>query len=198
MNENLNFVSEFIQGSISTLEKVSLEEIRDLAVKLSEIREKSGRIFFCGIGGSAANSSHASNDFRKLCGIESYCVTDNVSELTARINDEGWETSFSEYLKISKLNNTDGLFFMSVGGGSLNPPVSQALIEAAKYAKTVGASVLGIVGRDGGYIYDTGDAVVLIPNQVPKFVTPYVEGLTAVIWHLLVSMPELKLNETKW
>jgi D-sedoheptulose 7-phosphate isomerase len=157
-----------------------------------------GRLFILGVGGSAANASHAVNDFRKLCAIETYAPTDNVSELTARTNDEGWETVFSEWLKISRLNKNDGILVLSVGGGSREKNVSVNLINALDHAKSVGATIMGIVGRDGGYTAEVADVTVIIPTIDAGLVTPHTEAYQAVVWHCLVSHPKLQVQETKW
>src|SRR6185312_722487 len=169
-----------------------------MAEALAALRERGGRLFFLGVGGSAGNCSHAVNDFRKLAGIEAYAPTDNVSELTARTNDEGWETVFSEWLKISRLNSKDAVFVMSVGGGNLEKNISPNLVRALQHAKEVGATVLGIVGRDGGYTGTVGDVVVVVPTVNPETITPHTEAFQAVVWHLLVSHPSLKAKQTKW
>jgi D-sedoheptulose 7-phosphate isomerase len=155
-------------------------------------------LFILGVGGSAANASHAVNDFRKLCAIETYAPTDNVSELTARTNDEGWETVFSEWLKISRLNKNDGILVLSVGGGSREKNVSVNLINALDHAKSVGATIMGIVGRDGGYTAEVADVTVIIPTIDAGLVTPHTEAYQAVVWHCLVSHPKLQVQETKW
>jgi D-sedoheptulose 7-phosphate isomerase len=173
----------------------SVEKVVDL---LAEIKANNGRIFFLGVGGSAANSSHAVNDFRKLAGIESYAPTDNVAELTARTNDEGWNTIFSGWLKTSKLNSRDCLFVLSVGGGNLEKNVSVNLIEAIDLARVVGARVTGIVGRDGGYTARFADVCIIVPTVNPSSVTPHSESFQTVLWHLMVSHPKLKSNSTKW
>jgi D-sedoheptulose 7-phosphate isomerase len=177
---------------------LDISVIERMAETLAALRERGGRLFFLGVGGSAGNCSHAVNDFRKLAGIEAYAPTDNVSELTARTNDEGWETVFAEWLKVSKLKAADALFIFSVGGGSLDKNISPNLVRALQYAKTVGAKVLGVVGRDGGYTAKVGDAVCIVPTVNPDAVTPHSEAFQAVIWHLLVSHPALKLKQTKW
>ncbi len=169
-----------------------------MAVLLSAVRSKGGRLFFLGVGGSAGNCSHAVNDFRKIAGIESYAPTDNVSELTARINDEGWESVFVEWLKTSRLKADDAIFVFSVGGGNLEKNVSPNLVRALQYAKTVGAKIFGVVGRDGGYTSQVGDAVCIIPTINSESITPHTEAFQAVIWHLLVTHPALKMNQTKW
>lgn len=172
-----------------------VEKVVDL---LAEIKANNGRLFFLGVGGSAANSSHAVNDFRKLAGIESYAPTDNVAELTARTNDEGWNTIFSGWLKTSKLNSRDCLFVLSVGGGNLEKNVSVNLIEAIDLARAVGARVTGIVGRDGGYTASFADVCIIVPTVNPSSVTPHSESFQTVLWHLMVSHPKLKTNSTKW
>ncbi|NBV85186.1 MAG: SIS domain-containing protein, partial [Verrucomicrobia bacterium] len=157
-----------------------------------------GRIFFLGVGGSAANCSHAVNDFRKIAGIECYAPTDNVSELTARTNDEGWSSVFVEWLKVSKLQRTDALFVLSVGGGNLEKNVSPNLVSALEFGKAVGSKIIGIVGRDGGFTAQVADVCILIPTVNPELVTPHSEAFQAVVWHLLVSHPALRINQTKW
>jgi D-sedoheptulose 7-phosphate isomerase len=165
---------------------------------LAAVRERGGRLFILGVGGSAANASHAVNDFRKICGFECYAPTDNVSELTARTNDEGWATVFAEWLRGSRLNAKDGLLIFSVGGGNLEKNVSPNLVEALKLAKTVGASVFGICGKDGGYTAQVADACVVIPTVNPANITPHSEAFQGVVWHLFVSHPRLKVAQTKW
>ena len=173
----------------------AVEKMTDLLV---EIKRDGGRLFFLGVGGSASNCSHAVNDFRKIVGIESYAPTDNVSELTARTNDDGWATIFVEWLKVSKLSNKDAVFVLSVGGGNLDKNVSPNLVTALQFAKRIGARVIGIVGRDGGYTAQVADACVIIPTVNPETITPHSEAFQAVVWHLLVSHPKLKANQTKW
>jgi D-sedoheptulose 7-phosphate isomerase len=182
-------------GVIQKLEPETLEKMVDL---LENIRARGGRLFFLGVGGSAANASHAVNDFRKIAGIESYAPTDNVSELTARTNDEGWASVFVEWLKGSRLQPKDALMIFSVGGGNLEKNVSPNLVSALQYAKEVGASVLGIVGRDGGYAAKVADVCCIVPTVNPNNVTPHSEAFQAVLWHLLVSHPKLKSQQTKW
>ena len=188
------YFAEFIK----ILKQISLKDIDLLIEKIFEIKNKNGRIFFLGVGGSSANCSHAVNDFRKICEIESYTPTDNVSELTARINDDGWNNSFSSWLKISKLKSIDGIFILSVGGGSEEKKISLNLIEAIKYGKKQNAKIFGIIGPNGGYTFDHGDNVVKLPNIKNNFVTPISESLQSVIWHSIVSDPRLKVNETTW
>jgi D-sedoheptulose 7-phosphate isomerase len=177
------------------IDSAALEKMADL---LLAVRERGGRLFFLGVGGSAANASHAVNDFRKIAGLECYAPTDNVSELTARTNDEGWASVFVEWLRGSRLNAKDAVMVFSVGGGSLEKNVSPNLVSALQHAKEVKASVLGIVGRDGGYTATVADAVCIVPTVNPQNVTPHSEAFQAVIWHLLVSHPKLKIQPTKW
>jgi D-sedoheptulose 7-phosphate isomerase len=165
---------------------------------LATVRERGGRLFILGVGGSAANASHAVNDFRKICGFECYAPTDNVSELTARTNDEGWATVFAEWLRGSRLNGKDGLLIFSVGGGNLEKNVSPNLVEALKLAKSAGAAIFGICGKDGGYTAQVADACVLIPTVNPANITPHSEAFQGVVWHLFVSHPRLKVAQTKW
>jgi D-sedoheptulose 7-phosphate isomerase len=165
---------------------------------LAALRARAGRLFFLGVGGSAANASHAVNDFRKIVGIEAYAPTDNVSELTARTNDEGWATVFVEWLKVSRLNANDMIFIFSVGGGNLEKNVSPNLVRAIQFAKEVGAQIVGVVGRDGGYAGQAADACVIIPTVNPEATTPHAEAFQAVVWHLLVTHPLLKTAQTKW
>ncbi len=172
--------------------------VETMADKLVEIRARGGRLFLLGVGGSAANCSHAVNDFRKLCGIEAYAPTDNVSELTARTNDEGWESVFAEWLKVSRLNDKDGVLAFSVGGGNKERNVSVNLIGALDLAKEAGAAILAVVGRDGGHAAAAADSAVIVPTVDDSLVTPHTEAFQAVIWHCLVSNPKLQVNATKW
>jgi D-sedoheptulose 7-phosphate isomerase len=178
--------------------RLPVDAIEGLASELVDLRQRGGRLFVLGVGGSAGNCSHAVNDFRKLCGIEAYAPTDNVSELTARTNDEGWHTVFSEWLKVSRINSDDAVMIFSVGGGDLEKNVSPNLVAALKEAKARGARVLGIVGRDGGYTKQVGDTVVVVPIVANERITPHTEAFHAVIWHCLVSHPKLQQNATKW
>jgi D-sedoheptulose 7-phosphate isomerase len=180
---------------VSQLDPVLCEKAVEL---LAAVRERGGRLFVLGVGGSAANASHAVNDFRKIAGLECYAPTDNVSELTARTNDEGWSTVFAEWLKGSRLNGKDALLILSVGGGNLEKNVSPNLVAALQLAKERGASVLGIVGRDGGYTATVADVVIVIPTVNPNNITPHSEAFQAVVWHLFVSHPKLKMAQTKW
>ena len=191
-------INNFFSEVISIAEKINKSEIQKLAENINNVRKKRGRLFFLGVGGSAGNCSHAVNDFRKLCNLESYSPTDNVSELTARINDEGWDSSFSEWLKVSNLKKEDALFIMSVGGGNLKKKVSVNLVNAIKYAKIKKLKVFGIVGKDNGYTRLHADVSVLVPNVNDKLITPHSEAFQAVIWHCLVSHPLLQTRKTKW
>ena len=174
-------------------------DLCDKAVELlAAVRERGGRLFILGVGGSAANASHAANDFRKLAGMECYTPTDNVSELTARTNDEGWSSVFAEWLKVSRLNEKDALLILSVGGGNVEKNVSANLVKAMELAKGRGAAILGIVGRDGGYTAQIADLAIVIPTVNVANVTPHSEAFQAVVWHLWVSHPRLKVAETKW
>lgn len=195
---NMKFSRNYIQESIEILKALDLAQIEKLVVELSELKNRKGRLFILGVGGSAGHATHAVNDFRKICEIEAYAPTDNVAELTARINDEGWETVFINWLKISRIDADDAVFVFSVGGGNRQENISVNLIHAINYAKDVGARVLGIVGRDGGYTASEGDTVLVIPPLVFERVTPHTEGLCAVVWHLLVSHPILNIQKTKW
>jgi D-sedoheptulose 7-phosphate isomerase len=187
----MNYTERHLGEAEAILARLNVAAIERLADLLGQIKAQAGRLFFIGVGGSAANCSHAVNDFRKLAGIESYAPTDNVSELTARINDEGWESSLVEWLKVSRLAPRDAVFVLSVGGGSTESRISVNLVAAVDYAKAVGARVLGIVGRDGGHTARVADAVVIIPTVNPATVTPHAESFQAVIWHLLVFHPML-------
>ena len=197
MKNNRHVLNYFNQlGSLASI--IDKKQIEKLAETLLKIRKKRGRVFFIGVGGSAGNCSHAVNDFRKICEIECYTPTDNVSELTARINDDGWESSFANWLKVSNLNSKDAVFIMSVGGGNKKRNVSINIIKAIQFAKKVKAKILGIVGRDGGYTKKVGDNVILIPTIDKKLVTPYSESFQSVIWHCLVSHPILQKKKMKW
>ena len=194
----MSFARTHLDEAKRIIDALDVGVIDRMAEALAALRARGGRLFFLGVGGSAGNCSHAVNDFRKIVGIEAYAPTDNVSELTARTNDEGWETVFVEWLKISRLKPDDALFIFSVGGGNLEKNVSPNLVRALQYAKTVGATVLGVVGRDGGYTAKVGDAVCIVPTVNPDAVTPHSEAFQAVIWHLLVTHPALKARQTKW
>jgi D-sedoheptulose 7-phosphate isomerase len=180
------------------LDRLDPDAIERVAARLAATRDAGGRLFFLGVGGSAGNCSHAVNDFRKLAGFEAYAPTDNVSELTARTNDEGWDTVFEAWLRGSRLRTGDAVFVLSVGGGSLERNISPNLVKALDYAKRVGATVVGVVGRDGGHTAKVADACVIVPTVNPETVTPHAEAFQAVVWHLLVSHPLLKASATKW
>ena len=188
----------FLNEVCETAQRIAPESIEALCEELIKLRDREGRLFIIGVGGSAGNCSHAVNDFRKLCGIEAYAPTDNVSELTARTNDEGWSTVFSEWLKVSRAGAKDAILVFSVGGGNLEKNVSANLVAAVQEAKARGTRVLGIVGRDGGYTKKAGDVVVLIPTVEESRVTPHAEAFQAVVWHCLVSHPKLQSRATKW
>jgi D-sedoheptulose 7-phosphate isomerase len=194
----MTFAKEFLNEVITITERLDTASLENAVEHLYSIRERGGRLFILGVGGSAANASHAVNDFRKICGFECYAPTDNVSELTARTNDEGWDTIFAQWLRGSRLTADDGLLVLSVGGGNLERNVSPNLVRALQYAKEVGATVVGIVGRDGGYTGRVADAAVVIPTVNPAHVTPQAEAFQGVVWHLFVSHPKLKVHETKW
>jgi len=194
----MSFTKQFlaeVQQVTAQLNEAAIEKAAD---ELAAIRTRGGRLFILGVGGSAGNAGHAVNDFRKICGFEAYAPTDNVSELTARTNDEGWATVFSEWLKGSRINAKDGLLIFSVGGGNLEKNVSPNLVSAIQLAKQAGASVIGIVGRDGGFTAKEATACVIVPTVNPTHVTPHSEAFQAVIWHLFVSHPKLKVAPTKW
>ena len=194
----MNYAQQHLKEAAEIVQKMDVAAIETMADLLAGIKQKGGRLFFIGVGGSAGNCSHAVNDFRKIVGIESYAPTDNVSELTARTNDEGWASVFVEWLKVSRLTAKDGVVVFSVGGGNLQKNISPNLVTALQYAKSVGAKIAGIVGRDGGYTAKVADACVIIPTVNPETVTPHSEAFQAVVWHLLVSHPKLKVNQTKW
>lgn len=194
----MSYAQEHLNEAARVLAALDAEAIERMAGLLAALRQRGGRLFFLGVGGSAANCSHAVNDFRKIAGIESYTPTDNVSELTARTNDEGWESVFVNWLNGSRLNEKDMLFVLSVGGGSLERNISPNLVLALRRGKEVGAQVVGIVGRDGGYTARVADACVIVPTVNAATITPHTEAFQAIVWHLLVSHPLLKAAETKW
>ena len=198
METSTEFVKIYFEEVFQIVKKLDLEKINLLAENIHQIREKDGRIFFLGVGGSAANASHAVNDFRKLCDIKCYAPTDNVSELSARTNDEGWETVFESWLNTSKLKSNDCLFIFSVGGGNEEKNVSMNLINAVKYARTVNSKIFAILGKDDGYVFKNSDLSILVPIVSEIRITPHSEAFQAVIWHCLVSHPLLKKNKTKW
>lgn len=194
----MSYSQQHLAESIEITSAISADNIEAIVHLLKKVKDARGRIFFLGVGGSAANASHAVNDFRKLAGIESYAPTDNVAELTARTNDEGWPTVFSGWLKVSNLTPNDCLFILSVGGGDKDRGVSANLCEAIDFGKSVGAKITGIVGRDGGYTAKNADVCLIVPTVNPATVTPHSESFQVVIWHLMVSHPDLKSNPTKW
>jgi D-sedoheptulose 7-phosphate isomerase len=194
----MSYAQQHLNEAKEIINHINIDAIEKVADLLATVKKDQGRIFFLGVGGSAGNCSHAVNDFRKIVEIESYAPTDNVSELTARTNDEGWATIFEPWLKLSKLNPKDAVFIFSVGGGNLEKNISPNLVNALKYAKQVGAKITGVVGRDGGYAAQVADACVIVPTVNPENITPHSEAFQAVIWHLLVSHPKLKENQTKW
>ncbi len=193
-----SFTQNFLTESITILGEIDSSAVEAIAHGLAEVRAGGGRLFILGVGGSAGHASHAVNDFRKICGFEAYTPTDNASELTARVNDEGWDTCFSNWLAGSRLRSGDALLVFSVGGGNRDKNVSVNLVRSLDLAKEVGARIYGIVGRDGGYTAQTADACVVIPPIFPDRITPHTEGLCAVVWHLLVSHPALKNTQTMW
>ena len=194
----MSYSAQHLKETAEIVARLNPDDCEKCVQELMGVRARGGRLFILGVGGSAANASHAVNDFRKICGFEAYAPTDNVSELTARTNDEGWATVLSEWLKGSRLNGEDALLILSVGGGNLEKNVSPNLVSAIQLAKQVGASVLGIVGRDGGFTAKEATACVIIPTVNSEHVTPHSEAFQAVVWHLLVSHPKLKVNRTKW
>lgn len=194
----MTFSEAFIGESVELLGEIDTEVVEACASGLAEVRERGGRLFILGVGGSAGHASHAVNDFRKLCGLEAYAPTDNVSELTARTNDEGWDTTFVEWLRCSRIDDRDGVLVFSVGGGSQDRQVSVNLVRALELAVERGSSIFGIVGRDGGFTAKVATACIIVPPSYPDRVTPHTEGLCAVLWHLLVSHPALAANSTKW
>jgi D-sedoheptulose 7-phosphate isomerase len=192
------FTLKFLEESADLVRKLDADVIDRVATGLGAARDAGGRLFILGVGGSAGHASHAVNDFRKLCAFEAYTPTDNVSELTARVNDEGWDTSFSEWLKVSRVGSKDAVLVFSVGGGNREKNISVNLVRALELATLVGAKIYGIVGKDGGFTAQAADACVIIPTASPDRITPHTEGLCAVVWHLLVSHPALKRAPTKW
>jgi len=193
-----SFSRAFLDESIEVIRRIDADSVDRLATALARSREQGGRLFILGVGGSAGHASHAVNDFRKICDFEAYTPTDNVSELTARVNDDGWDSSFAEWLKGSRVNAKDAVLVFSVGGGNVEKNVSVNLVRAIDVARQSGAKVFGIVGKDGGYTKQVADECVLIPVVSAERITPHTEGLAAVVWHLLVSHPALKVSQTKW
>jgi|SRR5438552_3162912 len=194
----MNYINQYIQETIKILEKIDQPGIRGMLDLLVQLRARGGRLFFLGVGGGAGHASHAVNDFRKIAGIEAYTPSDNVSELTARVNDEGWETAYAQWLRGSRLGSNDMVFVFSVGGGDADRNISGNLVKALQYAKEVGATICGVVGRDGGYTARVADACVLVPVVNGDSVTPHTEAFQAIVWHLLVSHPAIKVAEMKW
>ena len=194
----MSHAKTYLDQAVEVARKIDADAIESMVEGLIKLRSQGGRLFFLGVGGSAGNCGHAVNDFRKLCGIESYAPTDNVSELTARTNDEGWETVFAAWLVTSKASEKDAVFIFSVGGGNLEKNVSPNLVRALELAKARKMTIYGVVGRDGGYAKQVGDHVLVIPTVDPQHVTPHTEAFQAVVWHLFVSHPDLKMNQTKW
>ncbi len=196
--EQQDYIETYFKDCVEIINRIDRKQITNISAILKKIQLRQGRLFILGVGGSAGNASHAVNDFRKIAGIESYAPTDNVSELTARVNDDGWETVFVNWLKGSRLNSKDGILVFSVGGGNAEKNVSVNLVRALQYARDVGASIMGIVGRDGGYTAKVADACVIIPPVNNETITPQTEAFQAVVWHLLVSSPDMKKYEMKW
>ncbi len=194
----MSFVDDYLREAQTILERLDRQALEHMVQLLAQARTEGGRLFILGVGGGAAHASHAVNDFRKIVGLEAYAPTDNVSELTARTNDEGWSTVFESWLRVSRLRREDAVLVFSVGGGNLEKNVSPNLVAALDYARSVGARILGIVGRDGGYTARVADACVIIPVVNPEHTTPHTEAFQALVWHLLVSHPELKQSPTKW
>ena len=191
-------INQFFNQTRKISELINKKDIEKLVFSILEIKKNNGRLFFLGVGGSAANSSHAVNDFRKICDIECYCPTDNVSEFSARVNDDGWDSSFTEWLKVSKLNSRDAIFIFSVGGGNIEKKVSTNLVKSVDFSKKVGSKILGVVGCDGGYTKKNGNTVIVVPTIDKSLVTPHTEAFQALVWHCLVSHPALQKNKTKW
>lgn len=194
----MSYSQQHLDETAQVVSQLSADLIESAVDVLANVRQRGGRLFILGVGGSAANASHAVNDFRKLCSFEAYAPTDNVSELTARTNDEGWASVFAAWLQGSRLNSKDGLLIFSVGGGSLEKNVSPNLVSALQLAKSVGAAIVGIVGRDGGFTAQVADAAIIVPTVSAANTTPHAEAFQAVIWHLFVSHPKLKIAPTKW
>jgi len=194
----MSYSKQHLREASQIISQIDTDAVEKIATLLAKVREQRGRLFFLGVGGSAGNCSHAVNDFRKIVGIESYAPTDNVSELTARTNDEGWDTVFVEWLRTSRLGHKDAVFVFSVGGGNLEKNVSPNLVRALQFAREVGAGITGVVGRDGGFTATVADVCVIVPTVNSETITPHSEAFQAVIWHLLVSHPMLKAHDTKW
>lgn len=194
----MSYTTAYLREATQILDRLDTAAIDRVVELLVETRERGGRLFFLGVGGSAANAAHAVNDFRKIAGMEAYSPTDNVAELTARINDDGWESAFANWLRGSRLTKRDLIFVLSVGGGDLQRNISANLVRAVQYAQEVGATICGIVGRNGGYTARVADACVIVPTVNPETVTPHAESFQTVVWHLLVSHPALRVAAMKW
>jgi len=192
------YISSYLDDAVTIINTIDRTQIQKMTLILEDLRKEGGRLFILGVGGGAGNASHAVNDFRKIAGIESYAPTDNVSELTARVNDDGWGTVFTKWLEMSRLTARDCIFVFSVGGGNAEKNVSVTIVNALRYAKEIGAKVIGVVGRDGGYTAKVADACVIIPTVNEKTVTPHTEAFQAVVWHLIVSSPAMQKYEMKW
>lgn len=196
--DRMSFAEQYIAETIDIVRRIDPAAIDRLAEGLAAVRNRGGRLFILGVGGSAGHASHAVNDFRKICGFEAYTPTDNVSELTARVNDDGWDSSFSEWLKVSRVSERDAILVFSVGGGNVEKNVSVNLVRAIDEARKQGAKVFGVVGKDGGYTKQVADECIVIPTASADRITPHTEGLCAVVWHMVVSHPSLKASQTKW
>ena len=194
----MDFINKYFIEAKKIIDKIDRDQILKMVSIINETRDNNGRMFILGVGGGAGHASHAVNDFRKICGLEAYTPTDNVSELTARVNDDGWETAYVNWLKISKLNKNDMILVFSVGGGNLDKNISVNILQSLELGKKLGTRICGVVGRDGGYTAQVADACVIIPPINPETVTPHTEAFQAVIWHLLVSHPDLQKYEMKW
>jgi len=194
----MNYIKDYLDEVKKVVDSIIQNDIQRIVESLVDLRSGGGRVFFLGVGGGAANASHTVNDFRKICGIEAYTPTDNVSELTARTNDSGWESVFIDWLRGSKLTSKDAVFVLSVGGGNSEKNISVNLIQALDYAKEVGATIFGVVGRDGGYTARVADACIIVPTVNPETITPHTESFQSVILHLIASHPLLKVSEMKW
>jgi len=194
----MDFINKYFSEANQIIDKIDRSEVFKMVSIIDDVRNKNGRLFILGVGGGAGHASHAVNDFRKICGIEAYTPTDNVSELTARVNDDGWDTSYANWLKISKLNSNDLLLVFSVGGGNLEKNISVNILKSLEMAKKIGTPICGVVGRDGGYTYKAADACVIIPPINKETITPHTEAFQAMIWHLIVSHPKLQKFDMKW
>lgn len=194
----MSYSAKYLEEAVQIIKKIDPAKIEAMVEGLSQVHKGGGRLFFLGVGGSAANASHAVNDFRKICGMEAYAPTDNVSELTARINDDGWESVFTNWLKGSRLSKKDAVMIFSVGGGNAEKNISPNLVHALKFSKSVGCKIFGIVGRDGGFTAKSADHCLIVPTVNPETVTTHAEAFQAVLWHLIVSHPKLKAHEMKW